>query len=125
LERQVRSVVKCVDANNLGIQGGSVVRFLLKSKQFRVRGITRNTQGVRAKELSSQGVDIVEASLDNVESLKRAFRGVYGVFGVTNYWEHGEEREIQQGINMVNAAKEENVQHFVYSTIGLCQYELN
>src|SRR5271156_1821316 len=106
----------------LGTQGGSVARFLIKSKKFRVRGVTRNAQSMQAKELASQGVEIVEASLDDVESLKVAFHGVYGVFGVTNYWEHGEEREIQQGINMVDAAKAENVQHFVYSTMGLCQH---
>jgi uncharacterized protein YbjT (DUF2867 family) len=81
--------------------------------------VTRNAQSTRAMELASHGVEVVEASLDDVESLKRAFHGVYGVFGVTNYWEHGEEREIQQGLNMIDAAKAENVQHFVYSTMGL------
>jgi hypothetical protein len=33
-------------------------------------------------------VEVVVADLDNVDSLKKAFTGCYGVFGLTNFWEH-------------------------------------
>jgi uncharacterized protein YbjT (DUF2867 family) len=39
-------------------------------------------------ELKKLGVEVVEANLDDVKSLEKAFNGAYGVFGVTNFWEH-------------------------------------
>jgi len=33
-------------------------------------------------------VELVAADLDDVESLTNAFKGCYGVFGLTNFWEH-------------------------------------
>lgn len=35
-------------------------------------------------ELVKRGVEVVEAELDDVESLKNAFAGSYGVFAVTD-----------------------------------------
>ena len=35
-------------------------------------------------ELLAQGVEVVKADLDDVESVKKAVKGSYGVFGVTN-----------------------------------------
>lgn len=102
----------------VGLQGGSVVRYLLKSGGFEVRALTRNAQSQASQSLVSKGVEVVEANLDDVDSLSNAFKGVYGVFGVTNYWEHGGEGETTQGKNMVDAAKSANVQHFIYSTMG-------
>ena len=49
--------------------------------------------------------------------MKEALKGVYGVFGVTNFWEHGDDGETRQGMNLVDAAKENGVQHFVWSTL--------
>jgi hypothetical protein len=60
----------------------------------------------------------VEANLDDVESLKSAFDGAYGVYGVTNYWEMFDvPREIRQGKNIADAAKAKGVQHTVWSTL--------
>jgi len=36
---------------------------------------------------------------------------------MTNYWECGPEKEYQQGLNMVNAAREQKVQHFIWSSL--------
>jgi len=41
----------------------------------------------QAKEFAAQGVEIVRADLDDVESLKKAFDGANIIFTVTNYWE--------------------------------------
>jgi len=40
----------------------------------------------------------------------------YGVFGVTDFIEHGFEGEVRHGEALVDAAKEARVKHFVYST---------
>ena len=62
-------------------------------------------------------MEVVKASLDDPESLRSALKGVYGVFGVTNFWEHGGEAEIRQGKALVDAAKVNGVKHFVWSTL--------
>lgn len=101
-----------------GLQGGSVINHLLQSAAFRVRGLSRDVSNARSKELSERGVEMVAANMDDVESLKRAFRGCYGVYAVTNCWEHGWDAETKHGTNMVDAAKAEGIKHFVFSTMG-------
>ena len=38
----------------------------------------------RISALAARGVEVVQADLNDIESIKKAFDGVYGVFGVTN-----------------------------------------
>lgn len=70
-----------------GNQGGSVAQRFLKDPRFRVRGLTRDTTSDAAKRLAEQGIEVVRADLDDVESLKSAFKGANVIFSVTNYWE--------------------------------------
>ena len=60
---------------------------------FAVRAITRDPSKDKAKALAAAGAEVVQADLDDVESLKKAFAGAHGVFGVTNFWEHFSGRE--------------------------------
>ena len=69
-----------------GNQGGSVAQRFLRDPTFKVRGITRNRASPAAEKLAAQGVEVVQANLDDVESLKRAFDGASIIFSVTNYW---------------------------------------
>ncbi|KAF4994239.1 hypothetical protein FDECE_13178 [Fusarium decemcellulare] len=69
-----------------GNQGGSVARRFLAAG-FRVRGLTRNTESPAAKKLAEAGAELVAADLNDVTSLKDAFRGANVIFSVTNYWE--------------------------------------
>jgi uncharacterized protein YbjT (DUF2867 family) len=51
-------------------------------------------------------------------SLKKAFAGAYGVYGVTNFWEHfSAEKEKTQAKNIAEAAKAAGVKHIVWSTL--------
>src|SRR5207244_5986942 len=51
-------------------------------------------------------------------SLKKAFAGAYGVFAVTNFWEHfSGEKEIAQAKNIADAAKAAGVKHVIWSTL--------
>lgn len=69
-----------------GNQGGSVARRFLQDPNYRVRGITRNPESEAAKQLANQGVEVVKADLDDVDSLIKAFQGANVIFSVTNYW---------------------------------------
>jgi uncharacterized protein YbjT (DUF2867 family) len=94
-----------------GQQGGSVVRALQASGQFKVRALTRNP--AKHPKLAEE---VVLADLDRPETLKAAFAGAHGVFLVTNPWEPGTD-ERKQARAAVHAAKDAGVQHFIWSTL--------
>jgi len=103
----------------LGVQGGSVVRFLLQDGTFAIRALTRKPDSEKALALKKQGVEVVKADYHDHASLVAAFTGAYGVFGVTNYWEHfNEQQETDEGIAQINAAKEAGVKHVVFSSVA-------
>lgn len=99
-----------------GAQGGSVARALLKSDNFHVRCLTRNPFSDQAMILAAAGAEVVYGDLNDMASLKAAMHDCYGVFGITNFWEHFEE-EYQQGKNLIDAVKQCNIKHFVFSTL--------
>ncbi len=99
-----------------GQQGGGVLRALQARGQFKVRALTRNPD--KHRELAEE---VVEADLDQPETLKAAFEGAHGVFLVTNFdararWEEGT-NELKQATAAVRAAKDAGVKHFIWSTL--------
>ncbi|HEU4563681.1 MAG TPA: NmrA/HSCARG family protein [Gemmatimonadaceae bacterium] len=99
-----------------GAQGGSVARHLLRRGRFAVRALTRNPDSPAARALRELGAEVVRGDLADVESLRAAMAGAYGVFGVTNFWEHFA-GEYQHGINIVDAVSDSGIGHFVFSTL--------
>ena len=103
-----------------GTQGGSLVRAILGdvSGRFIPRGVSRNVNSDKAKALAKLGAEVVAADIDDVESLKRAFKGAYAAYCVTFFWEHfSPEKEIAQASNMAKAAKEAGIEHVIWSTL--------
>src|SRR5436190_7748979 len=103
-----------------GTQGGGLARAILAdpSGGFAVRAITRDPGKENAKVLAAKGAEVVQANLDDVESLKKAFAGAHGVYAVTNFWEHfSGEKEKDQAKNIAEAAKAAGVKHVVWSTL--------
>jgi uncharacterized protein YbjT (DUF2867 family) len=103
-----------------GAQGGGLARAILTDPAggFGVRALTRNPGSEKAVELARLGAEVVVADLDDGESLRGAFAGVYGAFCVTNYWEHLlPEKELAQAGNLARAAKEAGVSHVIWSTL--------
>lgn len=103
-----------------GMQGGGLVRAIVNDpdQTFIARALTRDVNSDKAKTLARLGVEVVSADLDDVTSLKRVFAGAYGVFCLTNFWEHfSPEKEYAQAKNQAEAAKETGVQHVVWSTL--------
>jgi uncharacterized protein YbjT (DUF2867 family) len=103
-----------------GAQGGGLVQAILADAGggFAARVVTRKTASAKAIALGKLGAEVVEADTDDVESVKRAFRGAHGAFCITNFWEHGKpEKELSQAANMAAAAKAEGVAHVIWSTL--------
>ena len=95
-----------------GQQGGGVIRALQASGQFNVRALTRDPG--KHRELAEE---VVEADLDQPETLNAAFEGADGVFLVTNFWAYGGADELKQATAAIRAAKDAGVKHFIWSTL--------
>jgi len=100
-----------------GRQGGAVIRHM-RPKGWKLRALTRNSNGYAAQELARQGVELVQADLEDPASLERAVRGVYGIYSVQDFWSVGFRREVLQGKNLADAAEKAGVEHFVYGSVG-------
>ena len=103
-----------------GTQGGGLARAILADPNggFAVRAITRDPNKDKAKALAAAGAEVVQADIDDVASLTKAFEGAYGVYGVTNFWEHfSAEKEKSQAKNIAEAAKAAGVKHVIWSTL--------
>lgn len=105
-----------------GNQGGSVIKSVLQhpvlSKEFKIRGITRDPSKPSGQELAKKGVEPVKGDMDDKESLRLAIKDSHTVFLVTNFWEKcSKEIEVQQGKNVADICKELNVQHLIFSSL--------
>jgi len=103
-----------------GSQGGGLVRAILNDPKggFGVRAIVRDVNSPKAKELAKLGAEVVPGDVDDVESLKKAFKGAYGAYCVTFYWAHmSPDREIANAKALATAAKAAGVQHAIWSTL--------
>lgn len=103
-----------------GAQGGGVVRAILRDPQggFVARAITRNADGEKARELAKMGAEVVSADIDDPDSMKKAFDGVYGAYCVTFFWGHfSPEKEIAEVQAMATAAKSAALKHVIWSTL--------
>jgi len=103
-----------------GAQGSGLCRAILNDKngRYRVRALTRNPGSDKAKELSGLGAEVVAADVDDEKSLEKAFRGAYGAFCVTFFWEHfSPEKEYAHASAMARAAKRAGVKHVIWSTL--------
>jgi len=101
-----------------GAQGGGVVDALLAQDEYAVRVLTRNPESEKASALGARGVQVVQANLNEPDTLPAAFEGAYGAFVVTNFWDSATgNKELEQGRAAVSAAKAAGVQHFIWSTL--------
>jgi len=117
---QVKPIISVVGAT--GAQGGAIVRALLHTGKFEVRGLTRNASSDAAKKLVDLGAKLIQGNINERSDLDKFFHGAYGVFAVTNFWDpevfpNDIGKEQRQGFNMVDAAAAANVSHFVWSSL--------
>jgi uncharacterized protein YbjT (DUF2867 family) len=105
-----------------GQQGGAVVDAILALNDpfFKIRAITHDKNSREAKTLASKGCEIVEATWHDEIEARKAFNKCWGVFCMTTPFGKGQsmEKETQDGIRMVDAAFEDHVSFFLYSSVG-------
>jgi uncharacterized protein YbjT (DUF2867 family) len=103
-----------------GAQGGGLVRAILgdMNSGFSARALTRDVNSDKAKELAKLGAEVVAADVDDMESLKRAFKGAYGTYCVTFFWAHfSPEKELAQAKAMAKAAEYAGIEHVIWSSL--------
>ncbi|KAH7413108.1 hypothetical protein BKA64DRAFT_771082 [Cadophora sp. MPI-SDFR-AT-0126] len=124
-----------------GNQGGSVASAFLRDPSWKIRGISRDPSKASSQSLVSQGIEIVPGDVDDIDSLKAAFKGANIIFGNTAFsnafamptdsdleklspgqtlreWCY--ELEVQQGKNIVDAAASvvDTLDLFIWSTLS-------
>jgi len=103
-----------------GAQGGGLVRAILNDPdhEFTVRAITTDKSSDKAKELIKLGAEVVEANLDNPDSINKAFQGAYGAYCVTFFWNHfSPEKEMEHARTMAEASRNARIKHVIWSTL--------
>jgi uncharacterized protein YbjT (DUF2867 family) len=113
----VNSQRKILVTGATGQQGGSLARLLLQ-KKHKVYALTRNAQSSAAQDLRNRGANIVKGDLDDSDSIKRTVKDVESVFLMGTPFEDGTEGEIRRGKLMADIAKENNIEHLVYSSVA-------
>ena len=118
-----------------------MARTFLRLPGWKVRGITRNPSSTAAQSLAEKGVEILKGDLDDKQSLLPAFEGASVVFSNTDFFghlfaaiasnditggrtpnEYAFDREVEQGINIAEAAASPEVlktlKRFVLSSLS-------
>ncbi|KAJ5468449.1 hypothetical protein N7475_006201 [Penicillium sp. IBT 31633x] len=119
-----------------GTQGSSVARTFLTLPNWHVRCLTRDPSSKKSQELAKIGGELVQADLDDEDSLRQAFTGANAIFLNTDFWQpyraalaldidavssaqQGYEKEIAQGKIAVDvAATIPTLEIFIYSALG-------
>lgn len=99
-----------------GKQGGAVVRALLK-QGYHIHALSRDASTPGALALEELGIEILQADLTDLDSLKSVMPGSDIVYAMTTPF-GGIEAEVQQGLNLISAAQETGIKHFVMSSVA-------
>ncbi|MBF6173794.1 NmrA family NAD(P)-binding protein [Nocardia blacklockiae] len=104
-----------------GKQGGATVRHLLAAGRP-VRALVRDTTTPAARALAAAGAELALGDFDEPGTLRAAVTSVRGVFAVppnpfdpTN---DDKDREARRGVALVEAARDAEVDHFVFTGIA-------
>ena len=101
-----------------GQQGGSLAKLLLQ-KKHKVYALTRgrDAQSSAAQYLVNKGAKIVKGDLDDPDSIRHAVKDIESIFLMGTPFEGGTEGETRRGKLVADIAKENKVDHIVYSSV--------
>jgi uncharacterized protein YbjT (DUF2867 family) len=107
-----------------GQQGSATVRHLA-SDGWKVRAMTRSPKGAAAQQLLSAGVQVVGGEMEDLDTLRPAMDGAYGVFSVQptvgspgTAPDFTAADEVRWGKHVADAAHDADIAHFVFSSIS-------
>jgi uncharacterized protein YbjT (DUF2867 family) len=83
-----------------------------------VRAVTRNPDSKEAQVLLKLGAEIVQANMEDQQSLEIAFNGMEKVLSVQSWTASGVDGEKRQGKLVAEVAKSAGVTHLVYASAG-------
>ncbi|AFY34611.1 NmrA/HSCARG family protein [Calothrix sp. PCC 7507] len=105
-----------------GGTGGNVIKGFLEQGVTNLRAITRKIDLNRPTlfKLKDAGIELVEANLDDQDSLKVAFAGVSAVYchATSGDSVKADPLEVERAKRVAQAAKQANIKHFVYNSAG-------
>jgi uncharacterized protein YbjT (DUF2867 family) len=101
-----------------GQQGGSLAKLLLQ-KKHKVYALTRgrDAQSSAAQDLVNKGANLVKGDLDDPDSIRHAVKDIESIFLMGTPFEVGTEGETRRGKLVADIAKENKVEHLVYSSV--------
>ena len=106
-----------------GQQGGSIISHVLDdtelSKQYKIRGITRDPSSSAAEALKKRGVDVAKADMTDPSSLSSVLKGAHTVFFLTApvMGADAKNEEFAQGKGVMDVAVAEGIQYMIFSTL--------
>ncbi|KAJ7041983.1 NAD-P-binding protein [Mycena alexandri] len=104
-----------------GAQGMAAIDGLLESRggvpsPYKIRALTRDVNGARAKALEAKGVECVQGTFEDFAAVARAMDGVYGAYVNTDTFTVGEMREIYAGLKIFEIANATpSLRHYLWS----------
>ncbi|MBD2436924.1 NmrA/HSCARG family protein [Nostoc sp. FACHB-110] len=105
-----------------GGTGGNIIKGFLEQNVTNLRAITRKIDLNRPSQalLNQAGIELVEANLDDADSLITAFTDVSAVYCHATAPDAAKPTplEIARAKRVAHAAKQANIQHFVYNSAG-------
>jgi len=105
-----------------GGTGGNVVKGFLEQGVTNLRAITRKIDLNRPSlaKMNDAGVELVEANLDDKDSLAAAFAGVSAVYCHATSADSAkpDPQEVERAKRVAQVAKKADIKHFVYNSAG-------
>ena len=105
-----------------GGTGGNVVKGFLEQGVTNLRAITRKIDLNRPSlaKMNDAGVELVEANLDDEDSLAPAFAGVSAVYCHATSADSAkpDPQEVERAKRVAQVAKKADIKHFVYNSAG-------
>ncbi|KAJ3528234.1 hypothetical protein NM208_g5202 [Fusarium decemcellulare] len=119
-----------------GNQGSSVAKTFLSTPGWHVRALTRDPSSKKAQALKDLGAELVQAELEDIDSLTKAFQGAHAIFVNTDFWipyqaalkaghdshtseKRGYDSEVQNAKNAaIAASKTPGLEKYIYSALG-------
>ncbi|KAF8191659.1 NAD-P-binding protein [Mycena galopus ATCC 62051] len=104
-----------------GAQGMAAIDGLLESHDgvpspYKIRALTRDINGARAKALAAKGVECVQGTFEDFTAVAKAMDGVYGAYVNTDTFTVGEMREIYAGLRIFEIANmTPSLRHYLWS----------